>query len=124
MDNHDISPMQKHLPLSGLIRYTSLAYQGVNAGEARTIMGRLKKAGVVVASAVAILVLTACAQRPQAVTSMAQQTAISVHLEKSYQLGVEQKTYIGASMVRVQRYAVKAAEFAIPNTSFTMSPPL
>jgi hypothetical protein len=71
-----------------------------------------------------MLGLTACAQRPDALMPLSQQLASAPHVEKSYQLGEPQITYTGAHMVRVKQYVVRTSDVAVPNTSFSMSPPI
>lgn len=84
----------------------------------------MNRSGMVLSVILGGLVLSGCAQRPQALTPMAQQTAISRQSEKSYSIGKSQKAYIGAPMVRVRQYAVKTADFAIPTASFVLTPPI
>lgn len=55
---------------------------------------------------------------------MSQQNAISMQSEKNYSIGIPQKSYIGAPMIRVQKYSVKADEYAVPITNISMKPPI
>ncbi|HEY0832506.1 MAG TPA: hypothetical protein VGE72_01245 [Azospirillum sp.] len=71
----------------------------------------------------AAAMLTGCSTFPQ-ITPVAHQQTASQQVEKSYRVGEVKQAYIGAPMIKVQQYLVRSAEYAVPNTSFTLMAPI
>lgn len=82
------------------------------------------RCAVVVGMGLAVMVLAGCQSPVQSFTPMAQKASATQEVEKSYKLGEPQRAYIGAQMMRVQTYFMRAAEYAVPTVGFTLNPPI